>query len=351
MKVSFLAAATYNGQVPRQQVSSEAGAQAAASAGWGGTPAQFCDRKVASASMRQQIENCRRAEELGFDWISCSEHHYAPYMLTPNPLVFAGALSQACKHTKIAVLGPLLPLTNPVRVAEELAMLDCMSAGRVVVLFLRGTPSEFKIYQDVTVASREMTQEGIELILKAWTEPNPFAWHGTHFNFENISVWPRTYQDPHPLVFGSGNSEESAIFAAQKRLGLAMSFMPAAAVRRIVGIYKEEAKRVGWTPTKDHILYRAMAQISDTNEPLETPYDLADKAERETGKPAPIFVMGAYIAGGPRTVLRQIEALRDAGVGILDMNLGSSARNPDLDNQVVATELFAKKILPEIRNW
>ena len=249
------------------------------------------------------------------------------------------------------MLGPLLPLTNPVRVAEEIAMLDSMSDGRVVVLFLRGTPSEFHIYNDVAQASREMTQEGIELIIKAWTAPEPFAWQGKHFQFDSISVWPRTRQDPHPPVFGSGNSEELAIFAAQKRLGLAMSFMPASTVKRLVDLYKSEAKKAGWTPTKDHVLYRAMCTISDTNEYHESPFDKADKEAAASGKNAPIFVMGGYLTGGPRNVIRQIEALREAGVGVVDMNIGSSMATANYDGQAAATELFAKQVLPEIRSW
>src|SRR3546814_1449397 len=63
-------------------------------------------------------------------------------MMTPNPAVMAAALTQRVKRAKIALLGPLVPLSNPVRLVEELAMLDAMSGGRLVVLFLRGTPNE-----------------------------------------------------------------------------------------------------------------------------------------------------------------------------------------------------------------
>ena len=199
MKASFLATTTYAGPAPGVHV-------------WPAPPA-LCDREVASTTMHRTIEAARRADELGFDWVSLSEHHYAPMMLTPNPLVMAGALSQVVKRAKIAILGPLLPLSNPVRVAEELAMLDSMTDGRVVVLFLRGTPNEHHTYGDVAEQSRAMTQEGIDLILKAWTSDQPFAWEGEHFKFPTVSIWPRTRQEPHPQVFGSGNSEESVIFA------------------------------------------------------------------------------------------------------------------------------------------
>jgi len=248
-------------------------------------------------------------------------------------------------------LGPLLPLANPVRVAEEIAMLDAMSDGRIIVLFLRGTPNEHLAYADVSKQARAMTQEGIDLILKAWTSPEPFSWHGKHYDFERISVWPRTRQEPHPPVFGSGNSEESAVFAARRRLGLATSFMPASTVKRMVDLYRSEAKKAGWTPGPDQILYRGFATISDTSEPHESPFDKAEVQARASNTPAPIMIIGSYFTGGPRNVLRQIEPLREAGVGIIDMNLSASMANVDYDAQAAATELFAKKILPEIRSW
>jgi len=126
MKLSFLAAGGYQG--------------AAGGGAWPVAP-QNCDPEVAAKSFSASLEHARRADELGFDWVSVSEHHYAPLMLTPNPLVWAGALTQVVKRAKIALLGPVLPINNPVRIAEETAMLDVISGGRVVALFLRGVPS------------------------------------------------------------------------------------------------------------------------------------------------------------------------------------------------------------------
>src|SRR5207342_961620 len=128
-----------------------------------------------------------------------------------------------------------------------------------IVLFLRGTPNEHRTYGDVAAKSRAMTQEGIELILKAWTSDEPFAWTGEHFDFPVVSVWPRTRQAPHPPVFGSGNSEESVVFAARRRLGMGMSFASLDVVSRWIELYRSEAKAAGWTPGPEHILYRGTA--------------------------------------------------------------------------------------------
>ncbi len=336
MKASFLAAASYEGAGPRFGT-------------WPAAP-QTCDRDIAAKSLQRSIANARRAEELGFDWISVSEHHYAPAMLTPNPLVLAGALSQAVRHARLALLGPLLPLANPVRVAEEIAMLDAISDGRVIVLFLRGLAFEHNTYAPVGAQSREMTQEGIELILKAWTEPEPFAWNGKHYRFPNVAVWPRTKQVPHPPMFGSGNSEESALFAARHRFGLAMSFMPVSRLARMIALYKAEAQRCGWSPGPDKILYRGICAMG-TDDADDNAFDRAEAQARATGADAPLIVRGPFFSGGPMTMLRQIATLRDAGVGVIDIDIVPAQDGVDYEGQAAALERFAHAILPEIGNW
>jgi alkanesulfonate monooxygenase SsuD/methylene tetrahydromethanopterin reductase-like flavin-dependent oxidoreductase (luciferase family) len=197
---------------------------------WPAQPAD-CDRAISQASFAHSIAMAKRADAHGFDWVSVSEHHYAPYILTPNPCVMAAALAQATTRAKIALLGPLVPLVNPVRLAEELAMVDMISGGRLVVLFLRGTPNEHRTYDSDAAATRAMTQEGIDLIRKAWTEDAAFGWESEHYTFSTVSVWPRTVQAPHPPIYGSGNSEESVRFAAERRMGIAFSFAPVDVVR------------------------------------------------------------------------------------------------------------------------
>jgi alkanesulfonate monooxygenase SsuD/methylene tetrahydromethanopterin reductase-like flavin-dependent oxidoreductase (luciferase family) len=139
-------------------------------------------------------------------------------------LLLAGALSQVVTRAKIAVLGPIMPLSHPIRVAEELAQLDHLTGGRLIALFLQGTPNEHRPYEEQSADLRALTQESIELIVKAWTADEPFAWRGRHFNFPNVAVWPRPRQTPRPYVFGSGNNEASAVFAARQRIGMALSF-------------------------------------------------------------------------------------------------------------------------------
>lgn len=337
MKVCVLGPGAYAGRVPFR--------------GWP-VPPELCDRETAARSFEILLNQFELADELGFDWVSMSEHHYAPGLMTPNPIVLAGAVSQRTKRVKLALLGPLMPLANPVRTAEELAMLDAISGGRTIALFLRGTPNEHKTYSvdgNPSPFTREITEEAVHLILKAWRETQPFAWHGDHFQFENVSIWPRTLQDPHPPVFYSGNSIESLEFAAANQLGIAIGFAPADRVAKHVAHYRECAKAAGWTPTDDHVLYRCRAlcaeddaQANEIVDPVrsailagraQTPTgaDYGPNAQSESPNSTPGEGGGAPGAAGfqlwgtPDTILRQLQPYRDAGVGILDVAFAGDA--------------------------
>jgi pimeloyl-ACP methyl ester carboxylesterase len=87
-------------------------------------PAQTYSTETAERSMQASLEQFELADQVGFDWVTVAEHHYAPLSLTPNPMIMAGALTQRVRHAKIALLGADIPILNPIRVAEEFAMFD-----------------------------------------------------------------------------------------------------------------------------------------------------------------------------------------------------------------------------------
>ncbi|HLI65021.1 MAG TPA: LLM class flavin-dependent oxidoreductase [Caulobacteraceae bacterium] len=327
MKTCYLGTGGYTGRV--------------AFRGWP-TPPELCDREEAAKSMATAIRNYKMAEAAGFDWVSISEHHYSPGLMTPNPIVLAGAVSQQTSRVKIALLGPLIPLVNPVRTAEEIAMLDALSNGRVVVLFLRGTPNEHLTYGGADPEeTREITQEGVKLIIKAWTEPQPFSWEGQHFKFPTVAVWPRTVQDPHPPIFYSGNSDESAEFAGRMGLSVAIGFAPPPRVARQVQIYRKAAREAGWEPTADNVLYRGRMIIAETDAEAQAIADRIAGGPRVTPTGAPAGAgggdptagpAGVQFLGGVASVVAKAKALSEAGVGILDVAFagGGATRSMEL---------------------
>ncbi len=357
MKVSFFETARY---LPPQPLPAE----------WP-VPSGVYDREAGARAYRSMIERLRYVEELGFDWVSVSEHHYSPRILTPSPIVSAAFIAARLQKIKIALLGPIVPHSNPVRVAEELAMLDTLAEGRLVVGLLRGTSNESLTYDLNPQEARERTDEGMELILRAWTEPRPFGWQGRHFKYRTISIWPRPLQQPHPPTYALGTSRESCEFAARHHLGCGVSYGSFEAVGKATRYYREQCARHGWQPSPEQIIYRANMLLAETDEeaqallraqPGQAPFTmragvrdamLTIDARNIAGEARSPIVSGALpttFVGSPDTVVEQVRRCRDVvGAGVIDLSLhppGSS----DLEPLMRALELFGKKVLPRIRD-
>src|SRR5260370_532593 len=161
----------------------------------------------------------RAAERLGFDVIGANEHHQHPSALMPSPNIMAAPLTQRPSRIKILVLGNALPLyDHPQRVAEELAMLDVLSNGRLITGMVVGLGVEAFTYEINPTFIRARYREAHELIVRVRTAPVPFHFAGKHYDFRLVNVWPRPIQKPHPPIWipGSG-SVETIRFVAERR--------------------------------------------------------------------------------------------------------------------------------------
>jgi len=319
---------------------------------WAGfTPARgLYDAEIGRQTLADSLEQARAADALGFDYITVSEHHATPLMCTPNASIMAGALTQIVRNAALAWLGPIVSINNPVRVAEEIAMLDQMTGGRLVVFLLRGTPNEVTVYNNIDPAqSRGITQEASLLIRKALAETEPFAWQGEHFAFPRVSVWPGPTQRPHPPLYASGMSEESVRFAARNRFRLAISFYPKPMVAQLTQLYRDECAAAGWTPAGDDILYRAFIALGETDaEAAELGARFMPRAQPTTPEVGQAF--GAMqFSGSPETVVGQIEEFhRATGAGILDLAFGAGGIGQEAT--LASIRRFAARVLPKIRH-
>src|SRR5690606_34727583 len=105
-------------------------------------PSNYFDPSVGARNYQEHIDEMAYCEDLGFEGVVFNEHHYSAYGTMPSPNLIAAALSQRTSRIRIGVLGSILPLRNhPVRVAEEYAMLDCLTGGRLIAGFVRGVPA------------------------------------------------------------------------------------------------------------------------------------------------------------------------------------------------------------------
>jgi alkanesulfonate monooxygenase SsuD/methylene tetrahydromethanopterin reductase-like flavin-dependent oxidoreductase (luciferase family) len=279
------------------------------------------------------------------------------------------------KRAKIAVLGPTIPILNPVRVAEEFAMLDTMTGGRVVAGMMRGTSNEYVTYNINPEESRARFAEALEIIRRAWTEPQPFGWQGRYYQYRTISIWPRPVQKPHPPIYMSGSSPEAGDFAARNRIGLGFAFTTVPQAKQAVAYFRAQACGYGWEPAPDDVIYRIGFYVAETDE--EAFADMAqapqrvslaesnvaiDTAVRETGyygadargqrgRLAPRDLrerieLGQILVGSPDTVLAQVKRIRDEiGAGILDLTLGAQLG----EKTTRSIQLFGREVLPRMR--
>jgi alkanesulfonate monooxygenase SsuD/methylene tetrahydromethanopterin reductase-like flavin-dependent oxidoreductase (luciferase family) len=327
--------------------------------------------------MEFSLEQFQLADEVGFDWVTVAEHHFAPQSLSPNPMIVAGALTQRVRRARIALLGANIPILNPIRVAEEFAMLDTLTGGRAVAGMLRGTSNEYVTYGINPAESRERFEEAMTLIVRAWTEPQPFGWQGRFYEYRAIAIWPRPVQQPHPPIYISGSSPESGELAARRHLHLGFAFTTLPLATQAAAYFRERANAEGWEPTPDHVLYRVMAHVADTDQ--QAADDLAafggtprvsfatsnrglddaaaqagyygrdtatQRARLQSRGLAERIALGQLLVGSPDSVLGQIRGIRDAlRAGIVDLTFAPVGR----DKVLRAIELFGARVLPRMR--
>ena len=186
--------------------------------GWVTVPNTLWDRQRAKGLYQEYIDQLVYADELGFDGMVLNEHHQNIYGLMPSPNLIASALSQRTSKGRIVVLGNLLPLhLNPLRVAEEYAMIDGMSNGRLIAGFAVGGGPEAFNYNVPSQRARRQFWEAIDLVVRAWTEDGPFQHEGPEYPLRYVNIWPKPEQIPHPPVWIPGARSRETMENTAKR--------------------------------------------------------------------------------------------------------------------------------------
>ncbi len=330
------------------------------------------------------------ADSLGFDGIGVNEHHQNAYGLMPSPNIMAAAVSRRALNAAIVVLGNSLGLYNPpTRVAEEFAMLDVITGGRLVAGFPVGSSMDINYcYGDIPALSRERYQEAHDLIKRAWADPKPFAWNGRYTKLRYVNTWPKPIQNPPPIHVPGGGSVETYDFCLDNTYSYSyLSFSGYIRAKALLQGYwdrlternepDESPYRAGFAQTicvaetdaeaerlyKDHVNYffnrclhvapgfadapgyrtiktikaGALSQFSpDLGEAAHMPWkQLVDE--------------GYVIAGSPDTVRERMEELiKGLNVGNIFclMHIGDMP----MDKTKHSTKLFAEKVMPKLRD-
>jgi alkanesulfonate monooxygenase SsuD/methylene tetrahydromethanopterin reductase-like flavin-dependent oxidoreductase (luciferase family) len=332
------------------------------------------------------LDELEYAEELGFDGICVNEHHQTAYGQMPAPNIIAATLARRTKRVTIAILGNAVPLRDhPLRVAEEVAMLDVITGGRIISGFVRGIGSEYYAFGTNPVDSRERFLEAIDLILRAWTEPGPFAYDGKHYQLRHVNVWPKPLQKPHPRIFvPSTGSVETIEWATERHYPFIRVYEYASVVKALFDEFRATARDkwgyeagpelLGWmvpiyigetdeqakAEAEQHIMYlfqklqhRPLSHLMPPGYTGEASLArMIERMGRRATMPSRSFDEmqegGMIVVGSPDTVRKRLETFqRDMQFGILVPLLQFGSLPHDLT--VKNMERFAREVMPALR--
>ncbi len=230
-------------------------------------PNTFFDPQKAHALYNQYHEQYAMADESGLDGIMTNEHHASYWNMKPSANLDAAVISKITNRVKIAILGNIIPINDPIRMAEELAMLDCYSGGRLISGFVRGGAVETLQAGIDPTENRERFEEAHDLIIKCWTTPGPFRYEGKYYHYRMVNPWVLPMQKPHPPIwFPGGSSPESVKWAAEHQYAYMNLGALIELTKDLKQIYIDTARETGFTPGPEHFGYQMRALVADTDE-------------------------------------------------------------------------------------
>jgi alkanesulfonate monooxygenase SsuD/methylene tetrahydromethanopterin reductase-like flavin-dependent oxidoreductase (luciferase family) len=228
-------------------------------------PNALCDPRKAADIYHQRLDEWVYCDELGIN-IALNEHHSSATCLSASPIVPTAILSRQTKNVKIMPLGfQIANRPDPVRVAEELAMVDVISRGRLVIGLVKGAPFELSPANSNPGRYMERFWEAHDLILKALaTRDGPFNFEGEFYHYRQVNIWPQPWQQPHPPVFIPAQSHDSTVEIARRGHGLAV-FLAGRNVKKLYDSYKKVALDLGRPmPGADKFAYLCLVGVGDT---------------------------------------------------------------------------------------
>jgi alkanesulfonate monooxygenase SsuD/methylene tetrahydromethanopterin reductase-like flavin-dependent oxidoreductase (luciferase family) len=263
-------------------------------------PNSFYDPDAGHELYKKYLDIYAAADELGLD-VMVNEHHTTATCTDAIATIPMAILARETKRARILTLGnPVANRPDPVRVAEEMAMIDVISGGRTDIGFVRGVPQEIVATNSTAVDSRPRFWEAVDLIMKAFTtHDGPFDWEGEYFHHRNVNLWPRPYQTPHPPIWSPTTSASSSPTLAERQMTVACLGVGSTAAAGIFGAYRQRSAELGIDPPLSEFAYSPLLFVGDTD---EEGYREAEKVKlwfREGARVPPVHrPAGLPAAGG-----------------------------------------------------
>ena len=358
---------------------------------WVDVPQSLYDGRKVQGLYNEYLDELEHAERCGFDGLCVNEHHQNAYGLMPSPNLMAAALSRRTSKAALVVLGNSLALYNPpIRVAEEFAMLDTISGGRLVAGFPVGTSMDTNFGYGVNPATlRDRYYEAHDLVMQAWTRPETFAFNGKYTQLRYVNIWPRPLQQPHPPVWipGGGSVETWEWTARLNYVYCYLSYYGYKRGKATMDGFWQALDKAGVDDNPYRAGFLQLVCVSETDESAEREYfehvhyfyqrclhvwegfaeapgyrtlktmqagvrpQVGDQARkiRQSLDWKKYVNEGYIIAGSPATVREQladcVQKLRVGHLMVL-LQIGSMPKELVFKN----TELFGKEVLPYMRD-
>lgn len=356
---------------------------------------ELCDPRMVQKYLNWNIDELELADELGFDGLGLNEHHQNAYGFPVAPNLIASVLARRKSDAAIVILGNTIPLYNPpLRVAEEYALIDCLSGGRLVAGLPVGSPPDSVGNYGLPPSQvRERYYEAWRLIVEAWTRKGPFPFNGRFTKLRYVNPWPKPIQKPHPPIWlAGGGSVETWKFAADNDYTYSyLSFSGLKQAKSMMQGYWDQVEAHGLDDNPFRAGFAQIVVVADTDAEAERLYlpHLRNFYSKSLHVPAYIqappgflskksieFSMnqgvqrgqgrkllgdpataswkdltetyGMVVGGSPQTVAQQLEeGVRDLRIGHLMVILQIQSMDNELTRYNMG--LFADKVLPRLR--
>ena len=243
---------------------------------WVTVPNNLFDPKVGHEVYNRYLDELIYAEELGFDGVCINEHHQNAYGIMPSPNLMASILARQTSRVKIAVVGNALPLYDPpTRVAEEFAMIDCISNGRLIAGFVVGGGPEYYSFSINPAHAREKFQEAHDIILKAWTEDGPQEYIGKHYRLRFLNTWPKPVQQPRPEIWipGAGSIETVEFVARHRYAYMGIPYFHISVFDRMFRLFRDACEAEGYTYSPEQAGWLVPIYVAETDEEARRQYE------------------------------------------------------------------------------
>jgi len=347
-------------------------------------PNRIYDPEKGAQLFNDYIDEWVAADELGLELMLNEHHQTATCMNSAVPLT-AAILARVTRRGRILILGnPIANRREPVRVAEEMSIIDCISRGRLDAGFVRGVPYEISAMNSRPVDMQERFWEAFDLIVKAWqSHDGPFYWEGKYFRHRQVNIWPRPFQQPHPPIWITSTSPEGAPRVAERGHVVATFLTGFDATRAVFDAYRRRREELNQETPLDRLAYAALIYTADTdakavavgekllwylnsnrvpmhfvNPPGYHSTATVMKILRGDGPFAAFgrnttaekeLKKGVLFAGNPDSVYKQIKALYDHVGGFGNLLMMGQAGFVTPDETIKGLDLFAREVYPRLQ--